>query len=294
MSDTWIFDPHDAASQPLIPDSASSWTRQGGAATTNDVMLSEQGIVIDGLSKSYGGFPALQSIRLEMAPGEVFGVLGRNGAGKTTLLRILMGLLMPSSGCARILGLDCFADRVQLKRLIGYLPDTPFFYDHLTARELIRFMADVHDLDARQSAGRAQLLLEELQLSEVADDFVTNYSLGMKKKLALILALLHEPPVLILDEPTTGLDPIASRQIRTLIRSYADRGRSVLLSTHWLEMAESVCDRVGIIHQGRLAALGTPGELRAQQAASRGASAKLEDVFFELTADSPSTPPEPA
>jgi ABC-2 type transport system ATP-binding protein len=209
------------------------------------------------------------------------------------LLRILMGLLMPSSGSARILGLDCFADRVRLKRLIGYLPDTPFFYDHLTARELIRFMAEVHDLDARESARRAQLLLEELQLADAADDFVTNYSLGMKKKLALILALLHEPPVLILDEPTTGLDPLASRQIRALIRSYADRGRSVLLSTHWLEMAESVCDRVGIIHQGRLAALGTPRELRAQFEATRGAGAKLEDVFFELTAPS-STPPNPS
>ncbi|HEU4582092.1 MAG TPA: ABC transporter ATP-binding protein [Polyangiaceae bacterium] len=256
-------------------------------------MPSEQGIVIEGLSKSYGGFPALQAIRLELARGEVFGVLGRNGAGKTTLLRILMGLLMPSSGSAHILGLDCFADRVRLKRLIGYLPDTPFFYDHLTGRELIRFMAEVHDLGARESAERSQRLLEELQLADAADDFVTNYSLGMKKKLALILALLHEPPVLILDEPTTGLDPLASRQIRGLIRSYADRGRSVLLSTHWLEMAESVCDRVGIIHQGRLAALGTPRELRAQFEATRGAGAKLEDVFFELTAPS-STPPNPS
>lgn len=253
--------------------------------------MDEPGIVIDQLSKSYGALPALQSISFEIAPGQVFGVLGRNGAGKTTLLRILMGLLMPSSGHARILGLDCFSERVELKRVVGYLPDTPFFYDYLTARELIRFYGEVHGLMPDEAAQRSHQLLSELQLVEAADDFVTNYSLGMKKKLALILALLHEPRVLILDEPTTGLDPLASRQVRSLIRSYADTGGSVLLSTHWLEMAESVCDRVAILHQGRLVANGAPGELRARMEASQGAGAKLEDVFFQLTAESAGSHP---
>lgn len=254
-------------------------------------MTTQSAIVSEQLSKSYGALPALQSVSFAVEPGRVFGVLGRNGAGKTTLLRILMGLLMPTTGRARILGLDCFSDRVALKRVVGYLPDSPFFYDHLSARELLRFMAEVHEIEPRDATQRAERLLSELHLTGAADDFVSNYSLGMKKKLALILALLHEPRVLILDEPTTGLDPLASRQIQALIRSYADSGRSVLLSTHWLEMAESVCDQVAIVHQGRLVAKGAPQELRAQMATSSRPGAKLEDVFFQLTADSAGSEP---
>ena len=256
------------------------------ATTTSCVMTPQPAISLEQLSKSYGALPVLQSVSLEVPPGRVFGVLGRNGAGKTTLFRILMGLLMPTSGCARVLGLDCFSERVALKRAVGYLPDTPFFYDYLTARELLRFMAEVHEIEPREATQRAQQLLSELHLTEAADDFVTNYSLGMKKNLALILALLHDPQVLILDEPTTGLDPLASRQIQSFIRSYADSGRSVLLSTHWLEMAESACDQVVILHQGRLVANGAPQELRSKMAASSPPGAKLEDVFFHLTANS--------
>jgi ABC-2 type transport system ATP-binding protein len=213
----------------------------------------------------------------------VFGVLGPNGAGKTTLIRILMGLLMASAGQARILGMDAFADRVALKRHIGYLPDVPFFYDYLTGWELIRFIADIHGLEAGESTERAERLFAELRLEGAANDFVTSYSLGMKKKMALALALIHEPRVLILDEPTTGLDPLSSRHIRERIRSYADSGRTVLLSTHWLEMAESVCDRVGIVHQGRLVASGAPAEIRAQRGGPSSVARSLEDVFLELT-----------
>jgi ABC-2 type transport system ATP-binding protein len=252
------------------------------ATIASGAMPTNGNILIEWLSKTYGEFRALESLSLEVAPGEVFGLLGPNGAGKTTLIRILMGLLMASSGQASILGLDCFGDRVQLKRHIGYLADTPFFYDHLTGWELIRFIAEMHDLSPAQTTERAEKLLTELQLAGAANDFVTSYSLGMKKKMALVLALIHEPRVLILDEPTTGLDPHASQQVRQLIRKYADSGRTVLLSTHWLDMAESICDRVGIIHLGRLVASGTPAALRAQRAQGHR-DASLEDVFFQLT-----------
>jgi len=247
-------------------------------------MAEDDKIRIDGLSKAYGEFQALEGLQLEIERGEVFGLLGPNGAGKTTLLRLLMGLLVPSSGCARILGMDCFADRVELKRQIGYLPDTPFFYDYLTGWELLRFIAEAHRLEPAESVQRGERLLGELQLADAADDFVTSYSLGMKKKMALALALMHEPTVLILDEPTTGLDPQSSRHIREFIRSYADAGRTVLLSTHWLEMAESVCDRVGIIARGRLVASGAPAEVCARAGASGVGPASLEEAFLQLTA----------
>jgi ABC-2 type transport system ATP-binding protein len=149
----------------------------------------------------------------------------------------------------------------------------------------LRFIADMHDIEPKQAAQRAEHLFSELGLVDAADDFVTSYSLGMKKKMALALALIHEPSVLILDEPTTGLDPLSSRHIRQFVRSYADSGRSVVLSTHWLDMAESVCDRVGVIHQGRLVASGSPAELRAQANAASNADRTLEEVFLQLTSE---------
>lgn len=248
-------------------------------------MSIDTGIIIEGLSKSYGDFRALHAVSLEIPPGEVFGLLGPNGAGKTTLIRTLMGLLIASAGRARVLGLDCFADRVAVKRQLGYLPDTPFFYDYLTGWELIQFMAGMYGLAPGDATPRAERLLAELQLAEAASDYVTSYSLGMKKKMALVLALLHEPAVLILDEPTTGLDPLSSRQIRQFIRSYGDAGGTVLLSTHWLEMAESVCDRVGILHRGQLVASGAPAALREQASAPAGRNPTLEEVFLQLTAE---------
>jgi ABC-2 type transport system ATP-binding protein len=261
---------------------ACSWTMGERPAMTRGAVPRSGKIFIDGLSKEYGELRALDSVSFEIEAGEVFGVLGPNGAGKTTLIRTLMGLSIASSGHASILGMDSFTDRVELKRHIGYLADVPFFYDYLTGHELLRFMAEMHRLPSGQAAERAERLLAELQLTDAANDFVTSYSLGMKKKMGLALALLHEPTVLILDEPTTGLDPHSSLQVRQLIRRYADSGRTVLLSTHWLDMAESVCDRVGIIHHGRLVANGTPAALRAQADAESG-ERRLEDVFFQLT-----------
>lgn len=255
------------------------------AGTLRGAMVRDEGIVIEELSKTYGAFHAVRSLSLSVAPGEVFGFLGPNGAGKTTALRILMGLLVPSAGRARILGMDCFADRVALKRQVGYLPDAPFFYDHLTAWEALRFVGEMHGIAPDECGHRATCLLSHLQLGDATDDYVTTFSLGMKKKVALAMALIHEPAVLILDEPTTGLDPLAVRQIRALIRSHADAGRTVLLSTHGLEMAEALCDRLGVIHHGRLVATGSPAELHEQLDDPARADTSLEEIFVRLTAE---------
>jgi len=236
-------------------------------------------IELDHVSKQYGQFPALADLSLAVAPGEVFGFLGPNGAGKTTTLRILMGMLVPTSGHARIRGLDCTRKRVELKRQVGYLPDAPAFFDYLTGWELIRFVGQMHGMDRELLAQRAQVLMMELDIRDAADEFVTNYSLGMKKKMGLALALLHDPEVLILDEPTSGLDPRATHQVQELIRNYASSGRSVLLSTHVLDMAERQCDRLAIIDRGRLVAEGRPLDLRERAGGDRS----LEEVFLALT-----------
>lgn len=233
------------------------------------------------LAKTFGDFRAVDGLDLSVAPGEVFGFLGPNGAGKTTTIKMVMGLLVPTDGTARICGLDCLADRVEVKRRVGYLPDVPVFYDYLRGREVLRFVGQMHGLSGAQIEKRIEKLLERFTLGDAEDDFAVNYSLGMKKKLALACALLHEPPVLILDEPTAGLDPRASRQIQELISESSREGRTIFVSTHRLDIAEHLCDRVGIIDHGKLAAEGTPGELR--ESLVRGGS--LEEVFFAVTDD---------
>ena len=238
-------------------------------------------IQAQGLTKRYGDFSALSNVSLDVKKGEVFGFLGPNGAGKTTTIKILMGILVPSAGKALIQGLDCLEDRVELKRRIGYLPDTPVFYDYLRGREILRFVGEMHGIDQHELTLKQAKLFERMQLTDAADEYVINYSMGMKKKMALSLALVHEPSVLILDEPTTGLDPIAARQIRELIRSSADEGRTVFLSTHLLDMAEKLCDRVGIVNNGQLVAVGTPSDLRKDL--TTGGS--LEEVFLAVTSE---------
>ena len=233
-----------------------------------------------GLTKHFGRFPAVENLGLSVHPGEVFGFLGPTGAGKTTTIKMLMGMLVPTSGTAHIGGLDCFGQRVEVKRLVGYLPDVPVFYDYLRGREILRFMGQMHGIERRELEKRQQRLLERLALNDAQEEYAINYSMGMKKKLALACALIHDPPVLILDEPTNGLDPRASRQIQSLITESAAGGRTIFLSTHLLDMAERLCHRVGIIDRGHLAAVGTTNELQGTLA--RGGS--LEEVFFAVTA----------
>jgi ABC-2 type transport system ATP-binding protein len=235
-------------------------------------------IVCRGLGKSYGAFDALRELDLEVAKGEVFGFLGPNGAGKTTTIRLLMGMLVPSAGSARLLGRDCQRERVEVKRVVGYLPDDPAFPEHLRGIELLRFVAEMHGLDKVRAAQRCLELMAEFDLTDAAHDFANTYSMGMRRKLALACARVHEPPLFILDEPTNGLDPHAQREVVEWITGAAAGGRTVFLSTHLLDLAERICTRVGIISQGRLLAIGTPEELKDRLCPG----GSLEEVFFAV------------
>ena len=236
-------------------------------------------IELDGLAKRYGDFEALRGLNLRVERGEIFALLGPNGAGKTTTMRILMGFLKPSAGKARIAGLDCFEQRVELMRKVGYLPDEPVFYDYLRGSEIIDFSGDMHGLGRETIRARAVPLIERLELGPALADFAVNYSRGMKKKLALVCALLHAPELLILDEPTSGLDPLASRRLNELIVEYQGGGATILLSSHLLDQVERLCSRIAILSDGRIAASGTLDRLRQERA--RGGT--LEDVFFAVT-----------
>jgi ABC-2 type transport system ATP-binding protein len=235
-------------------------------------------IECEALTKDYGAFRALDALDLGVNASEVFGFLGPNGAGKTTTIRLLMGMLVPTAGRARIHGVDCHERRAEAKRFVGYLPDNPTFPDYLRGAEIVRFVAEMHGLPRKQAAERTAALLSELQLEDAAQDFVSTYSMGMRRKLGVACARVHEPQVFILDEPTNGLDPFASREMQGWIKRSAVLGRTVFLSTHLLDMAERLCDRVGIINRGRLLAVGRPDELRDRLCPG----GSLEQVFFAV------------
>jgi len=234
---------------------------------------------IRGLTKRYGDFVAVDALSFSVQPGEVLGLVGPNGAGKTTTIRMLMGILRPTSGSASIDGHDCFRDRVEVMRRVGYLPDEPVFYDYLRGREILRFVGEMHGLDRDEIRRRCDPLVERLGLADAAEEYAMNYSKGMKKKLALLCAMMHDPALLILDEPTNGLDPYATRTLIEIVKEKVALGRTVFFSTHMLEQAEKLCHRVGILYQGRLAAMGTLEELRGRL--SKGGS--LEEIFFAVT-----------
>jgi ABC-2 type transport system ATP-binding protein len=232
------------------------------------------------LSKSYGDKVAVQNVTFDVFGGEVFGFLGPNGAGKTTTIKMIVGLLMPTSGTVTVAGYDVRTQALQAKSISGYVPDTPNLYAKLTGRELLRFVADLYNLDRKMAAQRAEELLRLLDLTNAADDTVDSYSHGMQQKASLAAALMHDPKVLVLDEPTVGLDPKSARLIKDLLRQLADRGAAVFLSTHILEIAERMCDRIGIINKGQLVAVGTMDELRSL---GKAGETSLEDIFLGLT-----------
>ncbi|MBI4601345.1 MAG: ABC transporter ATP-binding protein [Planctomycetes bacterium] len=222
--------------------------------------------------------------------GEIVALLGPNGAGKTTTIRMLMGLLEPTAGRARIRGCDCFLERAQVMRFVGYVPDEPVFYDYLRGGEVLRFVGEMRGFSPAETQARTVPLVEQLDLAGDLEEYAVNYSKGMKKKLALVCALLHEPPLLILDEPTNGLDPFATRTFQAIIRERVQAGSSVFFSTHLLDQAEKLCRRVGILYKGRLAALGEIGELRN----SLREGGTLEDVFFQVASERGENVPETA
>jgi ABC-2 type transport system ATP-binding protein len=236
-------------------------------------------VEISGLVKRYGDFPAVDGLDLAIPRGSLFALLGPNGAGKTTTIKMLMGMLKPTNGTLRIDGLDAFADSVAVKERVGYLPDEPTFYDFMRGSEIIRFAGEMHGLDKTTFRERGSRLAERLHLADALGEFAENYSRGMKKKLGLICALLHEPELLVLDEPTNGLDPQGTHELHALLREWVSLGRTVIFSTHLLDQAEKLCDRVAVVNHGRIAAEGTLAELRERF----GADASLEALFFKLT-----------
>jgi ABC-2 type transport system ATP-binding protein len=235
-------------------------------------------IEILGLEKIYSaGFwrkrsrRALRPLNLVVQEGEIFGFLGPNGAGKTTTLKILMGLVFPTAGTARILGMEL--DDPAMKTQIGFLPEQPYFYDHLTARELLHYYGQLSGVDQKQLSRKVEAVLEQVKLSNSGNVQLRKFSKGMLQRVGIAQAILHDPKVVFLDEPMSGLDPMGRREVRTLIEELKARGKTVFFSTHILSDAEALCDRVGIIHQGELRGVGAVAELTA------GVHGKVEIVW---------------
>ena len=235
---------------------------------------------IEHVTKTFGSKAALKDVDIAVPPGQICGLLGPNGAGKTTLFRLLMGILKATKGSLLIDGLDAFEKRVEVKRLIGFLPDEPVFYSYLSGREVLELSAAMHGLDVPATMQRLEPLIARLRLAEDIGNYAEDYSRGMKKKLGLLLAMLHEPRLLILDEPTNGLDVESTHLFYDLIQESAARGTTVFFSTHLMDHVARLCSHAVILNEGTVVARGSLEELRA----GCGASATLEDVFLNLTA----------
>ena len=237
-------------------------------------------IEIEALTKKYGDLTAVDNLDLRVEPGELFVFLGPNGAGKTTTIKILTGLLQPTSGKASVAGIDVVESPIEVKKIMGYLPEDPFLYNKLTGGEFLQFVADMHGVQKKRD--KIERFMELFELSSAADELIEGYSLGMKKKVAIGAALIHDPKVLFLDEPTGGLDPKSARIMKDLLQDIRNRGTTVFMTTHILEVAEKMCDRVGIINNGKLIKVGTIEELRSE-ARETERNGSLEDIFLELT-----------
>ena len=248
---------------------------------TSDLSSDTPALRLSGLRKSFGR-PAVDGLDLTVRRGELYALLGPNGAGKTTTLRMVTGLLAPDAGAVEVLGIDLASDPAGAKRGMAYLPDDPLLYGKLKPTEYLEFVAGLWGIRAQDAEPRARRLLDWLDLTKHAHELTEGFSRGMKQKLALAGALIHEPELLILDEPLTGLDAAAARQVKDLLVSHVEQGGTVILTTHILEVAERLAQRIGIIRQGRLIAEGTLAELRER---TRGGS--LEDVFLHLTEGQP-------
>lgn len=239
-------------------------------------------ILLNGLSRRFGGFTAVHPISLSVAPGEVLAFLGSNGAGKTTTIKMMTGLLRPTSGQVLINGRDVWREGPGARRLFGYVPDIPLLYEGLTPREFLWLMAGLYDLPRADGRRRTEELLGFLRMERWGDHLIRQFSLGMKRKMAIAAALMHQPQVLLLDEVTNGLDPRASREVKDLIAGAARAGAAIFLTTHLLDVAQELAHRIAIIHRGELRALGTLAELRAQTGL---VGANLEELFLALTAE---------
>ena len=236
---------------------------------------------VNNLVKSYGKKEAVKNISFSIKPGEIYGFLGHNGAGKTTTIKVCTGLLRPTSGHVSICGFDIERQPLEAKQCFGYVPENPYLYQKLTGREFLHVVSDIYMREkSTDTEERINTLLDALQLSTDADPLIGAYSHGMRRKITLCAALLHRPSVSFLDEPTTGLDAASAKAAKDLIRQYADDGAAVLFTTHVLEIAEKLCDKIGVIHQGELLTEGSMDELKMRYQAF---GSTLEDIFLSIS-----------
>jgi len=251
--------------------------------------MSHQGpefnIEAEDLSKDFGEVSAVKRLNLRIAPGEFFGFIGPNGAGKTTTISMLAGLLSPTSGRVRIAGYEVEREPLAVKAQVGLLQDEPSLYGDLSGLEFVEFCGRMHGLSREEARARGQQLLGLLAMEEEATKLIESYSSGMRKKVGLAAALIHGPRVLLLDEPFNGIDPVTARVVKDLLRSLTANGVTVFFSSHVLEVAEKLCTRVGIIHQGRLLACDAPEALKESLGLEAGAT--LEDVFLKMVGAGP-------
>lgn len=236
-----------------------------------------------GVAKRYGDIVAVDYIDLDVEYGEIFGLLGPNGSGKTTTLKMILGLVKPDSGSVNALGISVEENPIEVKRRVGYVPESPRMYEFLTGLEYLDLTGDIYGMSPAEKKDRIDQYLEALQLEGREGDMISSYSQGMKQKVAVISALMHSPQLLLLDEPLSGLDPRSARIIKDLLRELASDGVTTILSTHVLEIAQAMCDRIAIMYEGRLLALGTMEELREK---ARMPGSDLEDIFLKLTGTS--------
>ncbi len=242
-------------------------------------------IELVGVTKRYGNFVAVDSATFSVKAGEIFAFLGVNGAGKTTTIRMLAGVLQPTSGTMRIGGFDLATEPGKAKQITGYIPDRPYIYSKLTGREFLYFVADLYNVSPKEVDQRIDKALVEYSLTDWQDDLVESYSHGMKQRLATCAALLHQPKLLIVDEPMVGLDPHGARTLKLAFKNYAKQGMTVFLSTHSLNVAEELADRLAIIQHGKIISIGTLAEIKANTGGFEGG---LESLFLQLTSDAES------
>jgi ABC-2 type transport system ATP-binding protein len=241
------------------------------------------------ISKDYGQVKAISNLDLKLVPGEIYGLLGPNGAGKSTLIKIIAGLLSPSSGTLRVMGVDPATDPIGVKSKIGYVSENSTLYDSLTPRDFFEFVSSIRKTDPKLASDRIKTLVPAFGIDQYYDSPIATLSMGTKQKISIIASLLHEPPLLLLDEPLNGLDARSSRIVKDIISLHARKNHgAVLFSTHIMEVAEHVCDRIGIIYQGKIVAEGTLEDLRRSARSNEGSTGSdsqetLEEVFLKLT-----------
>jgi len=253
----------------------------------NDNEINDKELLeVSGVSRYFGNFRAVNSLSFHLKKGEVVGLLGPNGAGKTTTVKMMMGMLKPSEGSLNVSGYDCFNDRPKVQEIVGYLPDEPFFQPYLRGYEILEFIAKIRNLPYAYVQEHIDTVGARLGLTEDLGDYASNYSQGMRKKMAYLMATIHTPQVLIMDEPTNGLDPRANKAFLDDLRERSDHGAGVLYSTHLLDQAERVCDRCLIMNHGDIVAEGSIEELKSIS----GGVDTLEEVFFALTKNQSSPP----